>query len=270
DQGLFEARNHATGAQDQRGALGTAAGEGLAVDLADEVDVQLIAVLGGTLDGLETGVLLAQDFQHVVDVGVSYFSLQALDGDTVETGQLDLREDFEGGDVLEILALLEHFRLDCRSTGRVQLLLDDGLVEGGLDQVAQGFLARGVLVALTDHVHRHLAGTEARHLGAAGSLLQALGHFGLDALGRHADGHAALESGGAFNRNLHGYSSLHRHKPAFRPQNRKASILVARITEVTCTKRARNGGIYKEGLQGRWCGRRDSNSSFGAAHSWRP
>src|SRR5690606_34676205 len=107
-------------------------------------------------------------------------------------------------------ALLEGLRFYGRSAGRVQLLLNDGFVEGSLDQVTQGFLASGVFVTLTDHAHRHFARAETSDLGTTGSLLQTLGHFGLDALGRDTDGHAALKSGGAFNRNLHGYSSLHR------------------------------------------------------------
>ncbi|MCY1431326.1 hypothetical protein D9M71_472910 [compost metagenome] len=204
NQGFFEARDHTAGAQDQQGALGGTAGEGFAVDLADEIDVQLVAILGGTLNGFETGVLLAQDVQHVVDVGVANFGLQTLDGDAFEAGNLELGEYFEGGDVFQVLALLEHFRLNGRGASRVQLLLDNSFIEGRLDQVAQDFLTSGVLETLANDAHRHFARAEAGDLGAAGSLLQALGHFVLDALGRHADGHAALKSGGAFYRNLHG------------------------------------------------------------------
>ena len=91
-----------------------------------------------------------------------------------------------------------------------ELLLDDGFVEGSLDHVAQGFLAGVSLIALTDDTHWHLARTEASDFCIAGGLLQTLVDFGLNALGRHANGHAALESGSVFNRNLHGFSSLHR------------------------------------------------------------
>jgi hypothetical protein len=93
---------------------------------------------------------------------------------------------------------------------RVQLLLDDSFVERSLNQIAQCFLARAVFVTLTNDAHRHLARAEARDLGFTCSLLQTLVDFSLDAFGRHANGHAALKSGSIFNRNLHGYSSLHR------------------------------------------------------------
>src|SRR5690606_40870488 len=90
-------------------------------------------------------------------------------------------------------------------------------------------------ITLADHAHRHLARAESWNLGTTGGLLQTLVDFGLDALDRHANGHAALKSGGAFNRNLHGFSSLHRHKPGV-PAPEWASILVARLTEVTLTR----------------------------------
>src|SRR3990167_3590891 len=219
DQSIFEARDHAAGAENQLSALGRTAGKGLTVDLADEIDIQLVAIFGGALNGFETGVLLAQDFQHVVDIAVSHVGLQALDGDGLETGNGEFREYFEGGNVLQILALLEGLRLNGRSAGAVELLLDHGLIEGGLDQVAQGLLARSIFVTLTDHTHRHFAGAETGNLGATGSLLQTLVDFSLDALNGNANGHTALKSRSAFNRNLHGYSSLHRHKPAvYRPR----------------------------------------------------
>src|SRR5690606_26303551 len=139
--------------------------------------------------------------------------LRALDLDGLEAGNLELGEHIEGGDVLEVLALLEHFRLDGRRASRDQLLGNHDLIEDGLAQIAQRFLTSRRFVALADHAHRHLAGTETWDLGTTGGLLQTLVDFGLDALDRHANGHAALKSGGAFNRNLHGFSSLHRHKP---------------------------------------------------------
>ncbi|MNO71951.1 hypothetical protein D3C76_628810 [compost metagenome] len=258
DQGIFEAWDHTAGAQHQQGALGGTASKGFAVDLADEVDVQLVAVLGSTLNGFETGVLLAQDVQHVVDVDVANFGLQSLDGNVFETGHLELGEHFESGGEFQILALLEHFRLDGRRTGGVQLLLDDGLIERGLDQVAQNFLTSGVLEALTNDAHRHFARAETGNLGAAGSLLQALGHFVLDALGRHADGHAALKSGGAFYRNLHGYSSWHRRKPVVPAPEFRGSILVGRNAEVTLPERAEIHGCARFDIgKERWCGRRE-------------
>src|SRR3990167_8190862 len=214
DQGIFEARDHAAGAQHQLRAGGRATREGFAVDLASEIDIQLVAIFGSTLDHFKTGVLLAQNFQHIVQIGISHIGLKAFDGNGLEASHLEFREDFEGRDVLQVLALLEGFRLDGRRTRRIELLLDHGLIEGSLNQVAQGFLTSGVFVALTNDAHRHLARTEASNFSLAGSLLQTLVDFSLDALDRNAHGHATLKSRSAFNRNLHGYSSLHRHRPA--------------------------------------------------------
>src|SRR3990167_2258078 len=203
-QCIFKARNHAAGAENQLSTLGRTASEGFAVDLANEVDVQLVAILGSALGGFETGVLLAQDFQHVVDVSVSYVSLQAFDSDGFEASNGEFREHFEGGNVFQILAFLERLRLNGRSASWIELLLNNGFVESGLDQIAQSFLTRSIFITLTDHAHWHFARTETRDLGTTGSLLQTLVDFSLDALNRDANGHTALESRGTFNRNLHG------------------------------------------------------------------
>ncbi|CAN1600181.1 NAD-specific glutamate dehydrogenase [Pseudomonas mediterranea] len=220
DQAIFEARDHATGAQHQLGGLGGTAGEHFTVDLADEIDVQLIFVLRGAIGHFETGVLLAQDVQHLVQVGIRHVSAQALDGNRFETGNGELGEHFESGNEFQVLAFFQHFRLDRWRAGRVQLLLDHGFVERRLDHVAHGLLARISFVTLTDHAHWHLAWTETWDFGLLGSLLQTLVDLSLDALSRHGDAHAALKSSSIFNRNLHGYSSLHRRWPGvFRPQN---------------------------------------------------
>src|SRR5690606_12539984 len=210
NQGVFEPRDHATRTENQRHTLGGTASKGLAVDLAHEVDGDLVAVLGSAFDSFETGVLLAQHVQHGVDIGIADFSLRTLHGNAFEASQFDFLEHFERGNVFQILALFEHLRLDGRGAGRVQFLLDHGFVEGFLDQITQGLLTRSTFVTLTNDAHRHLARTEARNLGATGGLLQALVDSGFDAFGRHADGHPALKSGGGFYRNLHGFSSLHR------------------------------------------------------------
>ncbi|RML96973.1 hypothetical protein ALQ86_05747, partial [Pseudomonas amygdali pv. eriobotryae] len=210
NQTVFETRNHATGTQHQLGSRGRTASEHFAVDLAHEIDVQLVFVLGSTVGHFKTNVLLAQHFQHVVQIAVRHVGRQALYGDGVETGNGEFREYFESSHVFQVFAFFERFRLYSRSTGRVQLVLNHSFVESSLNQIAQCFLTCAVFITLTDHAHRHLAWAEARDLGFACGLLQTLVDFSLDAFGRHANGHAALKSGSIFNRNLHGYSSLHR------------------------------------------------------------
>ncbi|RMS29970.1 ATP-dependent helicase HrpB [Pseudomonas ficuserectae] len=210
NQTVFETRNHATGTQHQLGSRGRTASEHFAVDLAHKIDVQLVFVLGSTVGHFKTNVLLAQHFQHVVQIAVRHVGRQALYGDGVETGNGEFREYFESSHVFQVFAFFERFRLYSRSTGRVQLLLNHSFVEGSLNKIAQCFLTCAVFITLTDHAHRHLAWAEARDLGFTCGLLQTLVDFSLDAFGRHANGHAALKSGSIFNRNLHGYSSLHR------------------------------------------------------------
>ncbi|GBH18960.1 diguanylate cyclase or its enzymatically inactive variants [Pseudomonas syringae pv. actinidiae] len=210
NQTVFKARDHAAGTQHQLGTGGRTASEYFAVDLAHEIDVQLVFVLGGTVGHFEANVLLAQHFQHIVQIAVSDVGGQTLYSDGVETGNGEFREYFESSDVFQIFAFFERFWLYSRSARRVQLLLNHSFVKGSLNQIAQCFLARAVLVTLTNHAHWHLARAEARDLGFTCSLLQTLVDFSLDAFGRHANGHAALKSGSIFNRNLHGYSSLHR------------------------------------------------------------
>src|SRR5471032_1998129 len=210
NQTVFETRDHATRAQYQLGALGGTASEHFTVNLANEIDVQLVFVLGSAIGHFKTGVLLAQDFQHFVQIGVSHVSAQALNGNTFETSNGELREHFENGDVFQVLASFDRFRLDRRSASRVQLLLNDSFVEGGLDHVTNSFLARISTETALDFAHWHFAWTEASNLGLLGGLLQTLVDLSLDALSRHGDAHAALKSRSIFNRNLHGYSSLHR------------------------------------------------------------
>ena len=171
----------------------------------------MVFVLGGTVGHFKTGVLLAQDFQHVVQVRISHFGAQTLDFDTFETGHFKFREHFEYGNVFQVLARFQGLGLDRRRASRVQLLLDNGFVEGSLDHVTYSFLARIGTKTTLDFAHRHFAWTETSDLGLLGSLLQTLVDRSLDTLCRHGDAQAALESSSIFNRNLHGYSSLHRH-----------------------------------------------------------
>jgi len=210
NQAVFEARDHAVGTQHQLSTLGGAASEDFAVNLANEIDVQLVFVLGSAVGHFETGVLLAQDFQHVVQVRISHFGAQTLDFDTFETGHFKFREHFERCNVFQVLASFQGLRLDRRRTCWVQLVLDNSFVERSLDHVTDSFLARiGTKTAL-DLAHWHFAWTETSDLGLLGSLLQTLVDRSFDALSRHGDAQATLDSSSIFNRNLHGYSSLHR------------------------------------------------------------
>src|SRR5690606_39188749 len=134
----------------------------------------------------------------------------ALDGDIGEVTQGHFRINLEGGGVFEVLAFFQLLGLNAGGTGRVQLLLNDGLIKGRLDHFSDDFLTRGCTEALANDAHRHLARTEAINARTTSSLLQALVDFVFDALGRNADSHAALKTGDGFNRNLHVERSLNR------------------------------------------------------------
>ena len=73
--------------------------------------------------------------------------------------------------------------------------------------VIQHFVLNRVAIALSHHIHGHLARTETVHLDRAGQALQARVHFSLDQGNGHAQRDLALELFKGFNSNGHGYSS---------------------------------------------------------------
>src|SRR5690554_2524060 len=210
DQAVFEARDHAAGAQYQLGVAGGTALEGFAIDATGEIDGQLVAVFGSAFHSGVAGVLLAQDFQHVFQIGVGHFGIDALDFDVGEIAQSHFGVYLEGGDVFEALAFVQRLGLNARRAGGVQFFLNDGFIKGRLNHFTDDFLTCRCTKALANHAHRHLARTETINTCTASGLLQALVDFVFDALGRDANTHAALKAGDGFNRNLHVESSLNR------------------------------------------------------------
>src|SRR5471030_1518537 len=72
NQTVFETRDHAAGTDNQLSAFGGTASEHFTVNLANEIDVQLVFVLGSAFSHFKTGVLLAQHVQHLVQISVSH------------------------------------------------------------------------------------------------------------------------------------------------------------------------------------------------------
>ena len=141
DEVRLEARDQPLLAEDQRHPLGRAALERLAVAGAHEGDDRVVAVLGAAaLDGRQRRVLVAQLLDDLVDLGV----VDRLDlGPEVEVlvvAELDLGADLDGRLEDERLALLGLDDLDVGVGQRQDLLLDEGLAVGVLDEVLDGLV----------------------------------------------------------------------------------------------------------------------------------
>ena len=166
DELVLEAGDQAAGAKLDRLALGGAAVEGDAIDLADEIDQHLIA-LGGFLAGLGVGEGLGargDPLHRLFDLRVGDGDDQLLELQPVDRQRLDLRQHFERDGQLRILALF--IALAQRDVGLhrgAQLVVGDQLVHRFTDGGVQRVLVERRAVHLLDEVGGHLAGAEAGH-----------------------------------------------------------------------------------------------------------
>lgn len=222
---LFKAGDEAVRPDHQIGVFGRATLEGLAVDLADEIDGQLVAV--GSLDRLAGLVLVGfglrgQFLEGLFDVGVGRFidrafQLERLGVDRREVGH-DLERHFigevgtAGDDLVHVAGQLHLGRSGRAQLGVFQGLLA-GLIQGGVDDLAHEVPAIGLA-----HVRgRHLARTEALELHLGGDFLDAGIQLFVQLSGGNDNlDHAAEAGGGLFN-DLHGRSDAlgrDRHRAA--------------------------------------------------------
>ncbi|MNX89393.1 hypothetical protein D3C86_1214070 [compost metagenome] len=192
---LFEARDEAVGADHQVGVLGRTAFEHFTVQLADEVDGQLVAF--GGLDGLALLVLVGlglrgQFLQGFVQIFVRSgvgrtLQLQGLGVDRGEVGH-DFQRHFvgqvflTGDDLVHVRDQLHLGRGGRTQLGVVQGLLA-GFVQRGVDDFAHEVTAEGLL----DVRGRHLARTEALELHLGRNFLDA--RFQLFVQLGYRDGH---------------------------------------------------------------------------------
>ena len=207
-RGRLERRQGAAFAEQEAEAGRLAAFERHAVDLALEVDRHAVAVLRGARHGVELGALLAQDLERAIDRGVVDRHLRPLDRRAADVARLELRIDLEGRAELERLVVAAVVLLDLRVARHAQVLLLDRVAERLLHRVAQHFAADLGPVLLRHQLHRHLAGTEARHLDVARELLQPLVDLALDLLDRHRHRKAPLERAQGFQICRHAYRFL--------------------------------------------------------------
>ena len=202
---FLEARDELARAQPQHEVLGGAALEGLAVDAADEVDRDLVAVLrfGAVVRRAEMPVLLGQAADRLVDLVVLRPDDHAFELERGEVDRLDLGHELEVERVFEVRAVLELEVADLRLHRRADPLVLDRARGGVLDRRLEDLALDRVAEAGAQHGERHLAGAEAGHPHLAADLVEPRHQLAFDVGGGDADPVLALEPFGADLGNLH-------------------------------------------------------------------
>ncbi len=142
------------------------------------------------------GALLAQDFDGLIDLGITNCQHGLFDRATTDVRNLEFRKYLEDGGEIHLAFDTRSLGLDTRLTGHAQILFAYRLTEGFFDCRADGFGAGLLTIHLRHHFHGHLAGTEPRHLGALGHPLELLFHLAFDIGQRHGHFDAAFQCTG--------------------------------------------------------------------------
>jgi len=196
DQLVLEARDEGVRAEHQRGVFRLAALELDAVQLADEVDDQLVAFgrflgLGRILVAL---VLRGDVAERLVDLRVGHGDHQTLELEAVDARGLDHGQHFKVDGDRRVLALLVVLvEADFRLHRRAQALVADQRVDRFADRVVHHLAVQGFAVHLLDEVGGHLAGAEAGHADLRRDLLDLRFDLGRQLGGRDRDQVGALE-----------------------------------------------------------------------------
>ena len=159
----LEARDQALLAEDDRHPLRRPALERLAVARPDEGDDRVVAVLcAAAFDRGEGRVLVAQLLEDLVDARVVDGVDLRAEVEALVVAELDLGRDLDGRLEDERLPLLGLHDIDVGVGQRQDVLLDEGLAVGVLDEVLDGFVEdrAGTELALEDGA-RGLARPEA-------------------------------------------------------------------------------------------------------------
>ncbi len=212
---VFEFLQHLAFAEHERKIIGLAAGELDAFNLAEEVQRDAVtglrrtiraavAMLASLTLGVVMNALLAQDVDGLVDLGVGDIGLGLLNLGRRQVPDLHLRVDLEGRFEYQCAVdLLVGLRLDTRETGDAQVVSGGRLTEGAAHLVVEDFALDDCAVLCGDHLHRHLARTEAWRLGGARADLQALLHLFADLRQRHSQSNSALKFFQCFDCSCH-------------------------------------------------------------------
>ena len=167
DEVLLEARDEPLLAEDQRHPLRRAAGERHSVARAHHGDHRVVALLGASiLHVLQAALTVAQLVDHLLDHRLVDRLELRLEAEVLVVAELDVRPNLHGGLEDDRLALFALGDLDFgRRQGR-EVLLDDCLAEGIVDELFEGFveIAVGPRNRLEHHSGR-LAGSEAGNAG---------------------------------------------------------------------------------------------------------
>ncbi len=202
EQPGFEIFEHASLAHGDLHVFALAALEELAVDASFKIHGDPIAVARLALHCGKNRPLLAQVFDHGVDIllrhlgnGLFHIELQPL--------QCNFRKHLESSAIFQIRPLAHIEWFDARTGCGTEFFLHHGFGKRGLHQLVEHFDADLRPKLLAHHVHRHLAWPETLQTHGATHILEAIFDCLLDAGRRHLDIHAPFQSTGRLNGNLH-------------------------------------------------------------------
>ena len=187
--GIFEFGEHAALTEHEAEAFGLAALEFFAVDRAGEVDRQ--TVFSGSLAAFflrEGDALLDDRVDRLVDGFVVDRAEVALEFNGREVRQNDIGINLEAHFEAKVLAAFGRSeRLGVELADNTVLTIAHGLVGFAFEQRVDDFGGSLLTVHGLNHGKRHMARTEARHLGPLGKATQFLGHAVLEflAVDRH-------------------------------------------------------------------------------------
>ena len=189
EQIALEARDQSLLAEDDRHPLRRPALERLAVARPDERDDRVVTVLrAAAFDRGEGRVLVAQLLEDLVDARVVDGVDLGTEVEALVVAELDLGRDLDGRLEDERLPLLGLHDVDVGVGQREDVLLDEGLAVGVLDEVLDGVVEdrAGPELALEDGP-RGLARSEARDLGPARQVAHGVVDRPAEALGGKLD-----------------------------------------------------------------------------------
>ena len=193
DETFLEAIDHVPDSQHEFEILRRAALKDFAVDFPFEIDRDLVAVRGVTLDRIPGLVLIAQCLDHFLEIRINDFAHGFFDFQGFDRCDLDRRVDFERRGIAHAVAGLDVARLDARFADRTQLLGGQRFGETRAQDFTHDFLAHPRPEALLHDAKRYLAWSEAVDFYRTNKFLQAVFHLVGDPVLGHADGHFPLQ-----------------------------------------------------------------------------